>query len=242
MISLTVTPESSKRLYVEIQNKIDGMKELKSVQTKNELISTAFSISALKFVSKTNMLARSAKKSFHHVYEWDSVGKESGRLFRIIKKQNTGGSASIYYRFNNSKKNSPIASALKVPGPTGKVVTRSGIFKKKAEVMESGQSVNFITSRYIAFSPKGGGLVFVPPGRTINIKSPGGSATTGSFEKHFKIWWTTHFQTSLDEKGIFSKLEKNVARALNKKNAGRSAAKIAILDTLKSYQKIGSII
>ena len=242
MINIYVSPDSSKRLYSEIQNKVDGIKELKTARSQNEIMSAEFSMSALKFVKKTNLMARSAKNSFHHVYEWGGVGNESSRLFRIFKKQQASGAASIYYKFNNSKKKSPIAESLKIPGVSGKRVTKSGIFKRKAEVMESGQQVNFVTSRYIAFSPRGGGIVFVPPGKTINIKNPGGKNTSGSFEKHFRLWWTSHFGTSLDNAGVYVKLEKNIARALSRKNAGKNAARSAIESTLRPYQIIGSVI
>jgi hypothetical protein len=241
MISLRITPESTNRLYAEINNKIEGTKELTTVRTKNQLMNTAFSLSSLKFIKQTNAMGRSAKKRLHHVYEWGGVGKESGRLFRLIKKQASGGNASVYYRFNNSKKMSPIARSLKVPGPTGKIVKTSGIFKKKAEVMESGRPVSFITKRHIAFS-SGNGIVFIPPGKTISIKSPGGNETTGSFEEHFRTWWMINFPTSLDSAGIPQKLERNIARALNPNNAGKSSARYAIETTLGQYQMIGSVI
>ncbi len=242
MININVSPKSSKLLYAEIENKIDGIKELNTVKTKNEIISAAFSISSLKFIKTTNMTARSIKKSFHHVYEWNQVGTESGRLFRIIKKQESGGNASVYYKFNNSKKKAPISKILSTPGENGKSVTRSGIFKRKAEVMESGSQVSFITSRYIAFSPKSGGIVFVPPGRTITIKNPGGEGTSGTFEKHFKTWWAMNFNKVFNESGIITNLEKNVASALSKNNAGKNAAAAAIQRTLSSYQIVGSVI
>jgi hypothetical protein len=242
MINVKVSENSSKRLYAEIQNKIDGIKELKTVRTKNEIMSAEFSMSAIKFVKRTNLLARSAKSSFHHVYDWNGVGIESSRLFRIIKRQESGGGASIYYKFNNSRKNAPIAPSLTIPGVSGKRVTRSGVFKRKAEIMENGQEVSFTTSRYIAFSPKGGGIAFVPPGKTINIKNPGGVQVAGSFEKHFRLWWTSNFGNSLDQAGVYMKMEKNVARALTRKNAGKDAARSAIYRTLKPYQTVGSII
>lgn len=241
MISIKVDPISVSRIYSEIDNKIEGIKELNTVQTKKQLMDVAFSRSALKFVKTTNMLARSDKSSFHHIYEWGGAGNEASRLFRIIKKSGTGGSASIYYKFNNSSKKSPIDPVLSNPGPTGKYVSKSGIFKRKAEVMESGSPVSFMTTRTIAIAP-GGSIVFIPPGKTINIKSPGGPGVAGSFEKHYRSWWMTNFPTALDDAGIPKKLEVNVARALNRTGAGRSAARNAINSTLGRYKIIGSVI
>jgi len=207
MISLYITKQSSTRLYAEIENKVGGIKELTTVATKHQLVSAAFSIGALKFIKRTNILSRSLGKSFHHVYDWNQLGMESGRLFRIIKRQETGGHASIYYKFNNSRKRVPIAPELKSPGKTGKVVNRSSIFKRKAEVMENGKPASFVTSRTIAFSNKGR-IIFVHKGKTINIKNPGGKDTTGSFEAHFRSWWMANFPLILDNSGVTKKLEK----------------------------------
>lgn len=242
MINITFSESSKKALYAEINNKVDGMRELNTVYAKNEIMSAAFSISAIKFVKQTNMMARSVKKSFHHVYEWNKVGNETGRLFRVLKKQEGGGNASIYYKFNNSKAASPIAAQLKVPGKTGKSVLKSGVFKRKAEVMESGKSVSFITSRTIVFSPRNGGIVFIPPGKTINIKSPGGDSTSGSFDAHFRSWWQINFASILNESGVISKLEKNVAKALGKQNSGKAMVRSEIKRTLAPYSTVGSVI
>jgi hypothetical protein len=241
MIKIEVTQSSKNMLYAELQNKVSGIKELSNSQTRDDLMTAAYSISSIKFIKQTNLLARSAKKSFHHVYEWNQVGRESGRLFRIIKRQGGSGSASIYYRFNNSKKRSPISADLRVPGKTGKSVGRSGIFKRKAEVMESGSPVSFTTTRNIAFSPRGGGIVFIPPGKTINIMNPGGPATSGSFQSHFISWWKINFPKSLDSQNITTSLENNVARALSVRGAGASAARAAIRSTLAPHLIAGSI-
>jgi len=242
MINIKVTESSKNELYTEIQNKISGIDQLLNSETKNDLMSAAYSIAALKFVKQTNLLARSAKKSFHHVYEWNQSGKESGRLFRIIKRQQNSGSASIYYKFNNSKVKSPISPTLQKPGKSGKTVKKSGVFKRKAEVMESNSSVSFTTSRYIAFSPKRGSIVFIPPGKTINIMNPGGTAVNGSFRKHFNSWWRLNFPTILETENIPNSLEVNVSRSLNVRGAGSIQARSAIKSVLSPYLVVGSVI
>lgn len=241
MINIFISPESESRMYAEIRNKVEGIKELKTVDSKNRIMAAAFSISSLKFVRATNMMARSSKANFHHIYEWGGAGSESSRLFRIIKKQHTGGSASIYYKFNNSRKNSPIARELKVPGKTGRVVKKSGVFKRKAEVMENGTPVSFVTSRTIAI-PSNGRVAFIPAGKNITIRNPGGSETTGSFEKFFRSWWTTNFSRNFDRSGIPQKLESRIAAALSRNNAGRSAARDAIISVLNTNTRVGSIV
>lgn len=242
MISIKVTDSSKKELYAEINNKIYGIRELNTIYVKNDIMSAAFSTAAIKFIKETNLMARSVKKSFHHIYEWNEIGTENGRLFRIIKKQGGRGSASIYYKFNNSKKMSPIATNLKIPGRNGRFVSKSGIFKRKAEIMESGKSVKFITTNYIVFNSKKNGITFIPPGKPINIKNPGGKQTTGAFENHFKLWWITNFPSILDNNGVIKKIEINVSKALNKRNAGKEAVRKEVKRTLAPYSLVGSVI
>jgi len=242
MISIKVTESSKNALYAELKNKLNGVEQLSNSQTKHDLMTAAYSIAALKFVKQTNLLSRSAKKSFHHVYEWNSVGRESGRLFRIVKKQGQPGSASVYYKFNNSKSKSPISPNLNVAGRSGKTVRKSGIFKKKAEVMESGTPVSFVTSKHIAFSPRSGGIVFIPPGKAVNIINPGGEKTSGSFTKHFMSWWKTNFPNILELENITRSLENNVAQSLSVRGAGKAAARSAIKTTLSPHLIVGSVI
>ena len=241
MIVVKVSEDSKAALYAEVNQKINGMKELLSADVKRKISDVAFSKAALDFVRKTNMLARSNSSMLHHVYEWNGVGRETSRLFRIVKKNGPSGSISIYYKFNNSRKNAPINAILKSPGSTGKSVSKSGIFKRKAEVMESGRPVSFITSKTIVI-PSGNSIAFIPPGKTINIKNPGGASTTGAFEKHYRMWWMTNFPAVLEKNGIPKKIEVAVAKALTPNGAGRSAAKSAIIRTLNRYQTVGSII
>lgn len=241
MINIRVSDKSEKLLYAELNNKVMGIKELNSVETKNQILSAAFSISSLKFIKDTHLLSRSAKKKFHHIYEWGQVGTEQGRLYRLIKRQTGSNSIEVYYRFNNSKLKSPISKDLKVPGPTGKTVNKSGIFKRKAEVMESGKPVSFITQRTIAFS-SGGSLVFVPPGKTINIKNPGGAETSGSFNSHFVAWWNINFPASLDRLGIIKRLESNVAASLSRNGSGKNESRRAIQSTLAPHLIVGSVV
>lgn len=240
MINLKITEESQKKLYDEMQNKINGSKELTSSKTRQELTNAIFSVSSIKFIKTTNLRARSAASSFHHVYEWNKVGQESGRLFRLLKTNNSYG-ASIYYKFINSKKVVPLPKEISRPGNTGKKVGKSKIFKRKAEVMESGKPVQFITRKTIVFSDKGR-LVFIPPGKTVNILNPGGKQTNNSFSKHFMTWWMTMPAQIAEETGIFKSLENSVARALDVTYAGPQQASLAISKTLNSYEVVGSVI
>jgi hypothetical protein len=241
MINVRITEASAKSLYVEIGKKIQGSQELISVATQNRVMDVAYSKAAVKFLRDTHLLAMSNKKSLHHVYEWGQTGKETGRLYRLIKRRQSGGSAIVYYKFINSKKKSPIHPNLKVPGPTGKVVTKSSVFKKKAAVMESGMATRFVT-RKAQPVPVGRGVQFVPRGYKVYNNNPGGAAVVGSFEKQFRSWWMMHFPTILENSGVISKLEKDVAKALSRRGAGKGAAKAAIAKSLSRRKIIGSIV
>lgn len=218
------------------------MKELSSPMSKRQIADAAFSMSVVQFLKNTDLKASSrGRKSLHHVYEWNEVGEQSGRLFRIIKTNEAPGAMSIYYKFNNSKKVVPIPKALKTPGPTGKSVKKSKIFKRKAEVMEEGRSVSFQTKKTIVFLQKRN-LVFVPKNKVINILNPGGKQTTNAFSKHFISWWSTKPNSIITKSGMFESLEKNVSRALSKKKAGRQAAMDAIRKTTNKYTVVRNVV
>jgi hypothetical protein len=241
MISIRVSESSRNRLYLELKNKKEGMQEAISPISKKEILDAVFSISALDFVKFTHMRARSFRKMLHHVYEWDMVGNESGRLYRIIKANQSAGSISVYYTFNNSKKVVPISSELKTPGKSGKSVRKSTIFKRKADVMESGKPVSFITRKTIVFSDRGR-LVFVPKNKKISILNPGGKETKSGFSQHFFSWWSMKPEYVADKSGIFSSLEKSISKSLSVKGAGRAAARNAIRKTTSVYTTVGDVL
>lgn len=242
MISIRVSKISEKVLFSELKDKISGMHEVNSAMSKTEIANAVFSMSALDFIKNTNLKAASrGRKSLHHVYEWNEAGKESGRLFRIIKTNEMPGAMSIYYRFNNSKKVVPIPQALKSPGKTGKSVKRSRVFKTKAEFMESGNSASFTTNKTIVFLNKRN-LVFIPRGKNITIKNPGGPQTINGFSKHFMSWWSAKPGFIARKSGMFESIEKNVAKALSKKKAGKQAARDAVRLTTSKYTTVRNIV
>lgn len=242
MISIRVSKVSEKILFTELRDKISGMHEVNSAISKTEIANAIFSMSALDFIKNTNLKASSrGRRSLHHVYEWGEAGKESGRLFRIIKTNEMPGAMSIYYRFNNSKKVVPIPQALKSPGKTGKSVKKSKVFKTKAEFMESGNSASFTTNKTIVFLNKKN-LVFIPKGKNITIKKPGGQQTTNGFSKHFISWWSTKPNAIARKSGMFETIEKNVAKALSRKKAGKEAARNAVKMSTSKYTLVRNVI
>lgn len=140
--------------------------------------------------------ARANPKSLHHIYEWKGVG--TNRLWALTKTGQTNKGFRISYRFMQSRKKAPISPILLEPNPkTGKVVTKTYVFRNKAMVMESGQSVT-MRSR-----GSGGNRVRMayPTNRTLSgigftygpltVKNPGGPQTTFGFQKVLAMYFGT---------------------------------------------------
>ncbi len=141
--------------------------------------------------------ARAMPKKYHHVYEWSQVGQQNGRLWRLKRNKDRDG-ISVRYTFVQSKRVAPIHPVLREPGPTGKVVKRSAIFRNKAFVMEEGLPVTVRRrgARWLAI-PAQSMLVF-SPGKNIifskgpvTIPNPGGNDTKLSFARTFSGYFSS---------------------------------------------------
>jgi len=140
--------------------------------------------------------ARTNPKALHHVYEWNSVGVKTQRLFRLIRTKAGPGGMRFTYDFLNSKRVAPIDPVLgpKNPNPiTGKFVRKSAIFKNKAFTMEEGRDVHVQpkNGRYIAFvspsQPRGIGF----SSKQITVRNPGGKEVKYAFAKSFQGWFSS---------------------------------------------------
>lgn len=140
--------------------------------------------------------ARTQKDRYHHVYEWRQVGQKPGRLWRLSKTKSGPSSMRIKYNFVNSTKVADIHPSLQIPGPGGRVVTKSAVFKRKAYVMEEGipvtirrKSANFlaIPTRY-EFQGKGNITFSKGP---VTVRNPGGNNVRYSFARTFSGYFTS---------------------------------------------------
>lgn len=126
-------------------------------------------------------------KRLHHVYEWGQAGNTNKRLWRLKKRKGKAGAFRVTYGFILSKTKAPIDPVLKVPGPSGKVVTKTYAFKNKAYVMEYGIPVTIRpkTGRWLAFRadnmPRNIGF----SNRERRVNYPGGIATKYAFSRSF---------------------------------------------------------
>ena len=223
-------------LWGEIDNKVLGIQEIISTPSKNEIAKAVFTITTKKFLSDFSVEAARNPKKYHHMYEWDSVGDNKNKLFKVKRGSLGGGNLVIKLTFEKSKVQVPIPAELKAPGRTGKTVTKRSIFRDKAEVMESGRPVSFTTRQYIAFLSRNDHKIhFLPPRTLVAISNPGGRLTTGSFDKYVVKWYSKNVDSTLRTSGLFENIGKSVTKALNQKGAGVTKARQAVKVVTDKY-------
>lgn len=212
-----------------------SLEDLPSKRNMNNVTRAAGSIAAKSFVKDLNSAAKANKKMYHHIYEWDRVGVNDARLFRVLKSGADSNNITLSIKFLKSKTKVPIAKRLKKPGPSGKVVTRTTIFKDKAEVMEKNHPVSYTAKRNIAYTTTGRDIVFKRRGSLIIINRPGGDATTGAVAKFSKKWEKTMLRSTIINSGIFDKLSKDIAKTMSKNYFSSSDITKCITSVCEKY-------
>jgi hypothetical protein len=225
-----------------IHRKIGGMYELSSVRTFEAIAKVAFTLSADAFIRKTNLLASADRRSLHHVYEWGKAGNSRYRLYKLHRTAVKFGYLQVGYSFTKSKSVVPIAPELRVPGKNGRVVSKKFIFRDKASVMESGRATRPFSAKSakaLAIVGNNGTPIFIRKPRTIVISNPGGKATSKSFSKHFKKWFSTksNVTNAVRASGYIEDLEKTVSRTLKRQGAGRREVSMAVNVLSAKYSK-----
>lgn len=158
--------------------------------------------------------ARINPEMLHHIYEWDQVGKASGRLYDVnFTVSNLGLSFKGVFRQSTSVK-----AGSKLP------------FAEKARIMEEGRPVIIRPkeSPVLVFKNKDTDeMVFTP--NPVMVQNPGGAATTGAFEKVFDEIFSKYFsQAFFRVIGISKYLTQPVAYKKNlykAKSGGRNAGR-----------------
>jgi hypothetical protein len=140
--------------------------------------------------------AAAMPKKYHHVYEWGGVGNSKSRLWKL-QKRNTGNDRMIIrYDFLTSKKVAPIHPSLQKPGPSGKFVKKSTVFKNKAFVMENGIPVTIRpkTAKWLAipstFDFNSTATINFTRG-PVRIQNPGGTGVRFSFAQTFNGYFSS---------------------------------------------------
>jgi hypothetical protein len=126
--------------------------------------------------------ARTKPKSLHHVYEWNKVGQENSRLFKLNKLSSLGLSFKINYEFKLSKSS--------VPTKNSQQKSRY-IFANKAIVMEKGMPIIIRpkSSERLVFEIDGQ-VIFMPKGKSVTVRSPGGKASTNQFDLSYSRYFS----------------------------------------------------
>jgi hypothetical protein len=241
MITLKANDFDITDIISELDLKVSGVEELQSPVILEALANAVFTLSAKAFVKAMNLQAKAFPKQYHHIYEWNNTGTETGRLFFLFRDSSADGVLTIKPGFIKSTKKVPIAPELLMPGKTGKVVASRSVFYDKAKVMEAGTPVIYRASKNIPL-PNNGVLRFVAAGTVIKNYNPGGREVKGSFEKFFKTWYTTKVQSVISSSGIVDNIDQELAKVLNEKGAGALEVQKAVVSLLKQYSKNEAVV
>jgi hypothetical protein len=240
MIKLTINPAEITNLYKQVNLKVDGIKELSRPAVVNEIAKASFVITGRAFMHAMDRHAALNPKKMHHVYEWGKVGNPAARLFVLERQRVLGGMMVVNARFIPSRLPVPINKALQFSENGNKVVSKRSIFRNKADVMESGKPVTFEAKRVLAFMGDEG-IKFINPGKVINIMNPGGIETKNAFGKFFYEWYSTHAQLVIDESGLYNRIAKEAAIALNQPG-GSSVQVRAVAARISSSISKGQVV
>jgi hypothetical protein len=158
------------------------------------------------FGNYIDALARSKPKSLHHVYEWKKAGNKSARLFKLNRISEDGLSFKINY--------SLLPSKSMVPTTDGK---RRHVFANKAAVMEEGKPlvIRPKNAERLVFKVDGE-TVFMPKGKAVTVKRPGGSAATNQFNlAHSRFFSGRLVNESIKRSGFQKIFNSSLTKALS---------------------------
>jgi hypothetical protein len=157
--------------------------------------------------------ARVNPEALHHIYEWSKVGSPDARLYDINYTISNLGLSFV----STFKQSTSIKDGSSVP------------FYNKAKIMEEGTPVTIRPKKSNVLVFEDGGETVFTKGEVV-VQSPGGTATTGSFQKVVDTFFTRYFtQAFLKSSGIYQYF--NNADVYRKNLAsGKSSGKI------KGYQ------
>jgi len=158
------------------------------------------------FGNYIDALARSKPKSLHHVYEWKKAGNKTARLFKLNKISEEGLSFRVNYEF--------MPSRSMVPAPTGR---RRHMFANKASIMEEGKPlvIKPKNAERLVFEVDGE-TVFMPKGKSITVRRPGGSASTNQFTlAHSRFFSGRLVNESIKRSGFQKIFNSSITKALS---------------------------
>ena len=236
MIQLTINPKDIQNLYEELNLKLQGLKQIISPTSADEIAKAAFTLTGKRFVLAVDRFAISNPKRMHHVYEWKRVGSSNARLFVLERGSILNGTVDVNVGFLPSRTPVPIAPELLIAGSTGKVVTSRTIFRDKASVMESGKPITFTAKKIITFMGYNG-QVFLKPGSVVQILNPGGVQVRNSFQQFMLKWYQENSESIMHSSGIYERIAYDVANVLNSSKSGSKQVELVIKNAASLYSE-----
>ncbi len=158
------------------------------------------------FGSYLDAQARSNPKTLHHMYEWKKVGDSNSRLFSLKVNSVSGLGFTITPDF--------LLSKSMVPSTMGKA---KYVFANKAKVMEDGNPVIIKprNSKRLVFKMDDQ-VVFMPEGRSVIVKKPGGGKATGRFQIAYARFFTGNLvNLSIKKSGFQQIFNTHLKKALS---------------------------
>lgn len=236
---IVVTKKSLDEMLLEANNKLLGIKAIITPKNRESMAKAVFTIGGNAFIRATNTRAKDNKPAFHHIYEWNQVGTQKGRLFNLVRTSVKDGRLIITSQFYESNTEVPISKELSAKSDK-KSVKSVHIFKNKANVMEDGNSVRIEakTAKALVFASENG-LIFIPKPHSVVVRNPGGIAVKGSYTKHFREWFRNpaNIYAAVAATAMFKSIEKEVARELNARGAGAARVTSVISSVTARYSK-----
>jgi hypothetical protein len=215
---------------------IDGLSaKIGSDVNVGPVLTYAHSAMSERFDAYMSVIAPSAPKQFHHVYDWGRIGVPQAQLWRNVLR---GRGAERYASFEFR------ASVLPVPFPEGdkKPFKRKHRFIYKAMIMEYNMGVTIKPKRakMLAF-PVDDKIIFTKG--PVFVKSPGGPSTTGAFTAAWTSWWTGAGANQVFNSEIKKNLQNDLsARSMSKflkklKFGSRKSVKISVAGNKEAFER-----
>lgn len=179
--------------------------------TSNKMFQSKFTEVIFKQIDKDfgeyiDALARSKPRSLHHVYEWNSVGTKTSRLFELKVLSTSGLSFKIGYSFKPSKSLVPSSGNS----------NRRHVFVNKAQIIEEGKPLIVFPrqAERLVFESEGK-TIFMPKGKPVTIRRPGGAAARNQFYlAHGRFFSGQLVSASIKKSGFQRIFNAKMAKAL----------------------------
>lgn len=235
MIQITVDPKAIQAATDKIASKVKQLELIVSPISLTEISKAVFTITTKKFLKDLTVEALMDTQRYHHIYEWNSIGKTNKKLFVMKRSKVQYGNLIITIIPLQSTTLVPLKTIVTTAGPTGKSVTARSIFRDKMDIMENDIPIHYITKRNIVFTPDGTSLVFVHKDTPISILHPGGNKTTHALRDFADSWYATKASVAVSSSQLLSRIGQKVAIVVSQTGSTPAQVYAAITSVAQSY-------